>query len=103
MSNTMMLIGSVCLTDLVEQAKKGHSAFFRGTNNKVYVNVLQFISDEPNQYGQHSQLLLNPKPDAEKDKCYIGNLKKAAKKEPEPITPESLEENITEFEDDLPF
>lgn len=32
--------GSICLTELVEQAKKGHSGFSKAQNGKVYCNIL---------------------------------------------------------------
>lgn len=32
--------GSLCLTEMIEQAKKGHSAFSKAQNGKVYCNIL---------------------------------------------------------------
>lgn len=70
--------GSICLTDLIDKCKAGHSAFTKGKNGKIYLNYTEWINDEPNQYGQHSSLLLNSHKDkkAEEGKVYIGNGKK---------------------------
>ena len=38
MSSTKFLTGSICLTDLSEQAKKQHSAITRSANGKLYVS-----------------------------------------------------------------
>lgn len=79
----MMLTGSICLTDLIEKAKAGHSAFNKGKNGKIYVNFVQWINDEADQYGNHSSFNLGSTKDkrqAELDanggkKIYFGNAK----------------------------
>lgn len=74
-----MLGGSICLSDLNAQAKVGHSAFSRAKNGKIYFNFTQFINDEPDQFKNHSSLLLNSKDkekQVEEGKIYIGRAKK---------------------------
>lgn len=39
--------GSICLTDMIEQAKKGHSAFAKSDKNgKVYCNILTWLNEK---------------------------------------------------------
>ena len=98
-----LLTGSICLTDLNKAAKEAHSAFLRSEKNKkIYVNVKVWINDDADQFGNHAQIMLNPKKDAETEKVYIGNLKYIEKKEPEPITVEEVADEIP-VDDDLPF
>jgi hypothetical protein len=55
-----LLNASICLTDLVERFKTGHSAFNRGkTNGKVYVNLTEWINEEPDKFGNHASFKLN--------------------------------------------
>lgn len=78
-----MLTGSLCLTDLIEKAKSGHSSFSKGKNGKIYVNFVQWINDEADQYGNHSSFNLGSskeKREAELaanagKKIYFGNAK----------------------------
>lgn len=84
---SQLLNGSLCLTDLVEAAKKGHSAFNKGKNGKIYLNFQQWLNDEADQYGNHSSFNLNStkeKRQAELDanngkKVYFGNAKLSEK------------------------
>lgn len=79
----MMLTGSLCLTDMVELAKKGHSAFTKGKNGKVYVNFVQWINDEADQYGNHSSFNFGSSKEKRQEeldanggkKIYFGNAK----------------------------
>ena len=77
---SILLNGSIDLTLLIEKAKEKHSAFSKSEKNgNIYVNITQWVNDEPNQFGQHSSLLLNSskeKKEAE-GKVYFGNAKKA--------------------------
>ena len=64
---------------ILEKAKAQHSAFSKSEKNgHIYFNITQWVNDEPNDFGQHSSLLLNSskeKKEAE-GKVYIGNAKK---------------------------
>lgn len=72
-----LLTGSLCLTDIVEKAKQGHSAFTKAANGKIYFNFLQWLNSEPDKFGNQSSLQLNSKKDKkdEEGKQYIGNAK----------------------------
>ncbi len=96
-----LINGSLCLTDIVEHAKKGHSAFNKGKNGKIYFNITEWVNDEKDDYGNDVSFLLNSskeKKDAE-GKIYIGNGKKAAGSST-PI--QSAQSEIPSI-DDLPF
>lgn len=80
--------GSGCLTDLIEGAKKKHSAFSKASNGKIYFNFELWINEEPDTYKNHVSIKLNSKEgmhqeDDAKTKRYIGNAKKAENKEAE--------------------
>lgn len=72
-----ILVGSLCLTDIVEKAKQGHSAFTKAKNGKIYFNILQWINEEADQYQNNSSYQLNSSKEKkeEEGKCYIGNAK----------------------------
>jgi hypothetical protein len=115
--------GSICLTTLIEKARNGHSAFSKADNGKVYFDYVEFVNDEPNEYGQHTALLLSSKKERfeQEGKVYIGNGTRSEKK---PVTNSDLPNegwdsgvpareqknpnqqnatSITEPIDDLPF
>jgi hypothetical protein len=96
-----LLTGSVCLTDLIEQAKKKHSAFSKAKNDKIYGNIAIWINDEPDKYGNTVSIQLNSekdKRDAE-GKIYIGN----AKPLPNQQSAQIEDANDLPETDDLPF
>lgn len=113
----LLINGSLCLTDLIQHAKAGHSAFSKGKNGKIYFNFTEWVNDEPNQYGQHSSYQLNSSKEKKAEdlqmfgKCYIGNGKKSEGGAGEHITAADVDE-LGEVEipsadptpvDDLPF
>lgn len=74
--------GSICLTDLIEQAKKKHSAFTKADNGKIYANVTVWLNDELDKYGNIMSAQLNPtkeRKDAD-GRPYIGNFKQSQAK-----------------------
>jgi hypothetical protein len=115
--------GSICLTDIVEQAKKGHSAFSKSQKNgKVYFNFLLWENDEVDKYDNTHSLQLNSLKDKKEaeGKIYIGNAKPIETKQPgkNDLPNEDWDSNIpviekgnsvtaasdiTEPVDDLPF
>jgi hypothetical protein len=98
-----LMTGSICLSDLNEQAKKAHSAFSRSDKNqKIYVNVKVWINDEADNYGNHASVQLNPKKDMETENIYIGHLKNVERKEAEPLKQDEVAKEIP-IDDDLPF
>jgi len=99
----ILLNGSLCLTDLINQAKNQHSAFTKAKNGKIYFNFTQWVNDEADEYGNVSSVQLNStkeKKEAE-GKVYVGNAKKAEAKAPEPVTADDLA-GIDDL-DELPF
>lgn len=115
--------GSICLTDLVEQAKKGHSAFSKSQKNgKVYFNFLLWENDEVDKYDNTHSLQLNSLKDKKEaeGKIYFGNAKPIENKPPsqrdlpgddwdknvptkESKVATGSPSDITEPVDDLPF
>lgn len=98
-----LLTGSVCLTDLIEQAKKKHSAFSKANNGKIYGNIALWMNDEPDKYGNTVSIQLNSekdKRDAE-GKIYIGNAKPIGTQQAAPIA--ETDTNELPETDDLPF
>lgn len=95
-----MFSGSLCLTEIVEKAKAGHSAFTRAANGKVYFNIIEWINSEPDKFGNTVSVQLSSKADKRdaEGKVYIGNLKPFEKQEPTPVA--SAEVPAI---DDLPF
>ena len=78
---SILLNGSLDLTLILEKAKAKHSAFSKSEKNgHIYFNITQWVDDEPNDFGQHSSLLLNSRSKELQEtegKVYIGNAKKA--------------------------
>lgn len=96
-----MLNGSICLSDLFEKAKEGHSAFSRAKNGKIYLNFTQWVNDEPDTFGNHSSFQLSSKKEKRESegKVYFGNAKKSeAPANEAPITAQSMPSL-----NDLPF
>lgn len=98
-------LGKLCLTDLNNAAKQGHSEFFRHENGKVYVRVKQYENDEPDKYGNDISVMLNSSKEKkdEEAKQYIGNLKHFEQQNQAPI--KTAGERIDDFlnDDQLPF
>jgi hypothetical protein len=98
--------GSICITDLIEQAKVKHSAFSKGKNGKVYCNVQIWLNKEEDKYGNIMSAQLQPTKER-KDidtKLYIGNFKKSEGAKPingKDIA--SVSKGLDEALNDLPF
>lgn len=79
--------GLLNLSALIRQAKNKHSAFFKKDNGDIVCWVKQLESDEPNQHGQTSTIILNGKKEfreAEKSNDnFVCNLKPNTKVEGE--------------------
>lgn len=91
--------GSICVTDILAEANKKHSAFSKGDNGKVYADVTIWLNDEKDKFGNILTAQLNPKKDLrEQDgQPYIGNFKEAERK---PIS--SRDTGNLSLSDDLP-
>lgn len=90
--------GSICLTDLGDAFKAGHSAFNKSEKNgKVYANIAVWMNDEPDQYGNILSFQLNSKKDAADNKVYFGNAKLTESIKAAPAQKSNAKD------DDLPF
>lgn len=88
--------GSICLTDLIEQAKKGHSSFSKSVKNgKVYFNMLTWINEEKDKFGNtmsHQLNSIKEKREAE-GKIYVGNSKPI--ETTKPVTKDDINDDIS--------
>lgn len=89
--------GTVNISKILEEAKNGHSAFFKTENGHIYARTRCYINEEPDQFGNTMKMQLAPKKDTDDQKWYIANLKLS-----EPIEGE-VEPTDIPNEDDLPF
>lgn len=74
-----LFYGSICLSDLIENAKKKHSAFSKGQNGKIYASVNVWLNDEKDKFGNIMSVQINPTKEMKdlEDRVYIGNLKQS--------------------------
>lgn len=96
------ITASVCLSDLVDKVKTGHSAFTRGKNGKIYVALKIWENDVKDKYGNDISLQLNSSKEKSETegKFYIGNGRIQSSGIGEPIPAGAFQEK---FDDDLPF
>lgn len=98
--------GTICVTDLMEQLKSGHSAFSKfGGNGKVYCNVLLWENNEVDKFNNTHSLQLNSKKevkDTEK-RVYLGNFKPIEKKSTSSQLNKNDIDNLKVYDTDLPF
>lgn len=90
--------GSICLTELFEQAKKGHSAFSKAQNGKVYFNILTWLNEKEDKYGNIMSHQLSSQKDMREAEglIYIGNSK--ALQSSKPVSKSDVDYNL----DDIP-
>lgn len=76
--------GSICITELMETLKMGHSAFSKSQNGKVYCNILIWQNEEPDKFGNSISLQLSSTKEMREteEKVYIGNAKVLETKKP---------------------
>lgn len=86
--------GSICLTELIEQAKKGHSAFSKAQNGKVYCNILTWLNEKEDKYGNIMSHQLSSQKDMREAEglVYIGNSK--ALQSSKPVTKSDVDVNL---------
>lgn len=96
-----LFTGSICLSDLNFAAKRGHSAFSKAANGKIYVNVVMWENDSPDKYENTHAVQINPKKDSTDEKFYLGNFKPVKKSDPENLTQSDYQQ--LPDDDDLPF
>lgn len=98
-----LFTGSICLSDLIDMAKRQHSAYTKAqSNGKIYVNVKIWLNDEPDKYNNIIGLQLNSSKDKKETEpaFYIGNARRVEVTAPQPISASDVS-NLSE--DDLPF
>lgn len=105
--------GSLCLTEILEQDKKGHSAFSKAQNGKVYFNVLTWLNEKEDKYGNIMSHQLSSQKEMREAEglIYIGNSK--ALQSSKPVTKSDVDYNLDNIpvrdapskdeKDDLPF
>lgn len=107
--------GSLCLTELIDQAKKGHSAFSKAQNGKVYFNVLTWLNEKEDKYGNIMSHQLSSSKEMREIEglIYVGNSK--AIQSSKPVKASDIDDNldnvkqrqpattVQEGADDLPF
>jgi hypothetical protein len=93
-----LFYGSVCLTDLIELAKKKHSAFTKGNNGKIYAAVNIWLNDEKDKFGNIMSVQINPSKEMKdlEDRVYIGNLKQS--EGPKPVSDRDVNGLDTDFD-----
>lgn len=106
--------GSICLTELIEKAKAGHSAFSKAQNGKVYCNILTWLNEKEDKYGNIMSHQLSSNKDMREVEglTYIGNSK--ALQGSQPVTNRDIDDDLSNVQtrvksdisdpkDDLPF
>ena len=90
---------SICLTDLGDKYRAGHSAFTKANNGKVYVSLTTWINDEADKFGNNVSHQLNSKQDKRdaEGKVYVGNGKTADAVQVAQVAP------VEDLTSDLPF
>jgi hypothetical protein len=97
-----LFTGSICLSDLIDMAKRQHSAYTKAqSNGKIYVNVKIWLNDEPDKYNNIIGLQLNSSKDKKETEpaFYIGNARRVEVTAPQPISASDVET----LDDGLPF
>lgn len=91
---------SICLTDLADKYRAGHSAFKKANNGKVYVSLTTWINDQPDSYGNNVSHQLNSTQENREaeGKVYVGNGKTADAQQHAAPASASVEQG-----NDLPF
>ena len=99
--------GTICVTDLMEKLKSGHSSFVKvASNGKIYCNVLLWENSELDKYNNSHSVQLNSKKELkdEEGRVYIGNFKPIERKanQQSGLTSSDINNTIPS-ETDLPF
>ncbi len=97
---SQMLTGSLCFTDFREALKKAHSSGSKAANGKIYANIVIWVNDEPDKFGNTVSIQLNSSKEKreEEGKIYIGSAKPMAQ-----AVPEVVSSNDIADDDDLDF
>jgi hypothetical protein len=95
---SQLFFGSICLTDLIDIAKKKHSAFTKGNNGKIYASVNVWLNDEKDKFGNIMSVQVNPSKEMKdlEDRVYIGNLRQS--EGPKPVSDRDVNNIDTDFD-----
>jgi len=74
MSDGIMYLVSINVSQLIRQAKDKHTAFKRAKNGDTYAAGVMWINSEDDEYGQIGNMRLNIPKDSDEDKIYFGNV-----------------------------
>jgi len=97
-----LFTGSICLTDLIDMAKRQHSAYTKSQGNgKIYANIKIWLNDEPDKYNNIIGMQLNSSKEKKDSEpvFYIGNARRVEVTSPQPISAS----DVDELSSDLPF
>lgn len=81
--------------------KAAHSSGSRAKNGKVYTNVVIWINDDEDKFGNIGSISLSEPKDSQEKKTYIGNFKEPKSQAAAPL--EKGEVAGDKESDDLPF
>ena len=106
MKESKLFSGTICVTDLLQKLKEGHSAFVKvESNGKIYCNVLLWENSVPDKYNNSHSVQLNSKKELKdsEGKAYVGNFKPIERKgsSVKPISQNEVNSIISDT--DLPF
>jgi hypothetical protein len=96
------LSASICINDIYEASKAGHSAINTAKNGKKYANIVIWINDNKDKFDNDISIQLNSHQDKRETegKVYIGNGKTGRL----PALPDTLAPDASTNEtNDLPF
>ena len=82
--------GNLCLTDLFDAAKNGHSSIYTyEKNGKLYAAIMMWHNEEPDQRGNTHKIQLNSKKELKEneERVYFGWLKIVPEPLPTQIAP----------------
>lgn len=94
--------GSLDVTKLLNELKKKHSGFVKGSNGNIYANIKIWRNDEPDRYGNLLSVMLSSKKEKveSEGKIYIGNCKESEYDGPKPVTDSDLNEINSQLNED---
>lgn len=100
MAKSKLYYGSIQVSKLNNAAKDGHVAFYKGEDGKIYARIKLWLTDEPDDYGNHISIHLDQPKEETAKKVYVASLKESESKTAALKTAD-LEEIPTDG--DLPF
>ncbi len=105
-NDSKLFTGSICVSDILEQLRKPHSAFMKSPkNDKIYANILIWENMNPDEDWKTISLQLNSTKEMKEQegKIYIGNASPMKSKEPVPLTADEAKSFLDTTNDNLPF